>query len=239
MEWSQEELEKLSPILERIHENLRPLERKKILVLCSATGDVALWLAERMRGNNGKVIGLELDERLLDLSRRRTREQGLEKVIELYRADRYKIPFPDGEFDALVSEFILFPTPQPTEIGQPEMARVLKPEGVIVVTDVIVTKPIPNEVKERLRALGLDYLCEATQEDFRRWMREAGLMDVEVLDFTSLVERVWQEKRALDPAPEHRESYALLLDDPQFRLGEAIFYIYVRGVKPASAPEAS
>jgi len=230
MEWTREEIQELSPVLEAICEDLGSLEGKRVLVLCSAAGDVALWLGKRMEG--GKIIGLELDEGLLALSNKRVKERGLEEIIEFRKADRYKIPFPDGEFDALVSEFILYPTSQPTEIGQPEMARVLKPGGVMILTDVIVTKPIPDEAREGLRAIGLDYLCEATPEDFRRWMEGAGLVDVEVLDFTPLVERVWQVRRENDPAPEHREGYALLLDEPGFRLGETIFYIYVRGVKP-------
>lgn len=229
MEWSGGELGELSPILEQIYEDLKPLGGKKVLVLCSAGGDLALWLGERME--SGKVVGLELDEKLLEVSRERLKERGLEGLIEFHKADRYRIPFPDGEFDALVSEFILFPTPQPTEIGQPEMARVLKPGGVMVLTDVIVTKPIPDEPREKLRLIGLDYLCEATQDDFRRWMEEARLVDVEVLDFTSLVERVWRARRDRDPVLEHQEGYALLLEDPRLRLGEAIFYIYVRGGK--------
>jgi SAM-dependent methyltransferase len=230
MEWTREEIEELSPILERIQKDLTPLEDKRILVLCSAAGDVALWLGERAGG--GKIVGLELDEGLLELSRGRARERGLEEIIEFRKADRYKIPFADGEFDALVSEFVLFPTPQPTEIGQPEMARGLKPGGKMILTDVITTRPIPNEAREKLRAIGLDYLCEATQEDFRRWMEEAGLVDVEVRDFTLLVEQVWQARRDCDPASEHRAGYRFLLEDAKLRLGKGIFYIYVRGVKP-------
>lgn len=230
MKWSGGELERLSPILERISEDLAPLEGKKILVLCSARGDVALWLGERV-GSTGKVIGLELREELLELAGRRARGSGLEGVVEFRKADEYKIPFPRGAFDGLVSEFILFPTPVVTNIGQPEMARVLKPGGKMVLTDVIVTEPLPDEAEEKLRSIGLDYLCKATQEDFLNWMEEAGLIDVKLLDFTPLLRRVWQERRNGDRVPEHQEGYSLLLDDPKFRLGRAIFYIYIRGVK--------
>lgn len=230
MQWSGGELEKLSPILERISEDLAPLEGKKILVLCSARGDVALWLGERV-GPTGKVIGLELGEELLELSGRRAIESGLEGVVEFRKADEYKIPFPKRTFDALVSEFILFPTPVTTNIGQPEMARVLKPGGKMVLTDVIAAEPLPDEAGEKLRSIGLDYLCTATQEDFRSWMEEAGLVDVKILDFTPLLRQVWRERRNGDQVQEHQEGYSLLLDDPRFRLGQAIFYIYVRGVK--------
>ena len=40
--------------------------------------------------------------------------------------------------------------------------------------------------------------------------------------------RMWQTRRDRDPA-EHREGYALFLNvnELRFRLGEAIFYIYI------------
>ena len=163
-------------------------------------GDVALWLGERV-GSTGKVMVLDLSEELLDLARRRARERGLEGIIEFHKADKYKTTFPDEEFNALVSEFILFPAPMVTEIGQPEMARVPRRGGKMVLTDVIMTKSLSDGVRGKLRAIGLDYLCEATQDDFREWMEEAGLVDVEVLDFTPLVRRVWQERRPSTSMP--------------------------------------
>jgi len=49
------------------------------------------------------------------------------------------------------------------------MARVLKSGGIMALTDVIVTKPIPEDVRADFQAIGLDYLGEGTQEHFRRW----------------------------------------------------------------------
>jgi len=59
MKWSQSEIEMLSPILDRIRKDLELSENKKILVLCSAGGEVVLWLANKLKLE--KVIGLELD----------------------------------------------------------------------------------------------------------------------------------------------------------------------------------
>jgi ubiquinone/menaquinone biosynthesis C-methylase UbiE len=232
MDWRKGELERLLPILEGIGKDLVPLAGKRILVLCSAAGDVALWLGERA-GSTRKVIGLELSDELLLISRRRAEERGLAGICEFRKAERERIPYPEGKFDALVSEFILYPTPLPTEIGQREMARVLKSGGQMVLTDVIATKPVSEEEKKNLAAVGLDYLCQATQEDFRSWMEEADLVDVAVWDLTPLLQGVWEKRAARDPHPGHRQGYRLLLEDTELKLGEGIFYIYVRGRKPA------
>jgi SAM-dependent methyltransferase len=229
MKWTENEIALLAPVLERFEMDLMPLDGKNILVLCSAGGDVAFWLARRMK--QGKVTGIELGSQLLEHSRRQVKEQGLENIIEFHHAEKTRIPFPDSTFDALVSEFIVFPTPSPTEIGQPEMARVLKSGGIMALTDVIVVKPLPEDVRTEFREIGLEYLCEGTQDDFLRWMEEAGLVEAEVMDLTPVVRQVWEKRQSIS-RPKEPKGFTYLLDDPNFRLGDAIFYIYARGKKP-------
>jgi len=230
MKWSRTEIDHLLPILEQVSSDLVPVDGKKILVLCSATGEVAFWLGELME--QGKVTGLELDRESLVIARRAAHKMGLESVVEFQLAEKLRIPMPDSGFDGLVSEFVVYPTTTPTEIGQPEMARVLAPGGKMILTDVIVSRPLPQEVRDELKAIGLDYLCEVTQEDFQSWITGAGLVNVQVLDLTPTVRKVWEYRRAADRSAAHQTGYAYLLDDFKYGLGQAIFYIYARGEKP-------
>ena len=230
MKWNPAEIECLAPILKRLRASLAPLDGKHILVLCSASGEVPLWLAQSTA--HAHILGLELSQDGLAAARSSAVEKGLDRQVEFYPAQRNHIPFPDNTFDGLVSEFILFPTPMPTEIGQPEMARVLKPGSPMLITDVIVTKQLPAGERLALQAIGLDYLCEATPADFYAWMEGAGLANVAVEDLTPLVQPVWRRRQLEDPTPGQREGYSLLLDNPETRLSESIFYIYVRGKKP-------
>ncbi len=204
------------------------MEHLDVLVLCSAEGDIALWLAERLK--SGTVTGLELDGQLRDLARKRANERGVEKIVRFEKADRSRIWFANESFDLVVSEFVLFPTPNPTEIGQREMVRVLRHGGTIALTDIITTKPLPEAVRRELNAIGLDYLCDRTMDDFRHWMSDVGLVDVSVMDYTPIVRKVW-ENRKISSVPERGTPYRILLDDSEFQLGHSIFYIYVRGRK--------
>ena len=229
MKWSRGEIDQLSPIPEQISSDLSPVEGKSILVLGSATGEVAFWLGEMME--QGKVTGLELDPEALDLSKRAAHEMGLEGMVEFQPAEMQHLPLPKASFDSLVSEFIVYPTCAPTQIGQPEMARVLIPGGRMILTDVIVTRPLPEDVQGALELIGLDYLCEATPEDFRSWMVAAGMVNITLQDLTPLLRSVWEARRASDHSPSHHPGYSYLLDDPEIGLGHSIFYIYVRAEK--------
>ncbi len=58
--WSDTEKEKLSAvILEKFYQELKPLDGKNILVLCSCEGDVAFWLMNRTNDFSGEIVGLE------------------------------------------------------------------------------------------------------------------------------------------------------------------------------------
>lgn len=230
MRWSRNEVNRLSPILEQLSSDLAPVDGKNILVLCSSTGEVAFWLGEMME--RGHVTGMELDQASLDIARRSTYEMGLGQIVDFLPAEKQRILLPDSSFDALVSEFIVYPTSKPTEIGQPEMVRVLKPGGKLILTDVILTEPLPGQARQKLATIGLDYLCKGTLDDFRTWMADAGLIDVEVHDLTSTVRKVWEDRYAADFIPAHQPGYSYLLDDQQIGLGKTIFYIYVHGYKP-------
>jgi ubiquinone/menaquinone biosynthesis C-methylase UbiE len=230
MNWSRNEIERLSPILEQLSADLTPVDGKQLLVLCSATGEVAFWLGEMME--QGKVTGLELDPESLQIARRAAHQMGLAGLVEFLPAQKQLIPLPDASVDALVSEFVVYPTSAPTEIGQVEMARVLKPGGKLILTDVIITKQLPQHVRQALQSIGLDYLCEATQADFRSWMADAGLVNLRLLDLTPTVRNVWEYRRSSDRLSSHLAGYATLLDDPDLGLSGGIFYLYLSGEKP-------
>jgi SAM-dependent methyltransferase len=180
----------------------------------------------------GHVTGLELDPEALEIACRSAHEMGLEGIVEFISAQRDRIPVPDSNNDALVSEFIVYPTSTPTEISQAEMARVLKPGGRMILTDVILTRPLPSAVRQELGAIGLDYLCEGTPQTFRSWMADAGLTNIQVHDLTSTLRIVWENRSSTDLATVHQPGYSYLLHDPQIGLEKTIYYLYIYGEKP-------
>ncbi len=229
MKWTDPEIQILEPILQKLYEALKPLDGGNFLMLCSAGGEMVFRLAEKMR--SGHLTGVEVSPELVKKASRIAEEHHFRPELEFKETGRKKLAFDDDTFDGLVSEFIIFPTPAPTEMGQPEMARVLKSGGRMVITDVIVTHPVAEDQRGELLKIGLDYLCEGTAKDFHSWMEDAGLVDVKVEDLTAFVRPLWENRRRIDPEPSHRKGYELLLDESPLQLGQGMFYICVKGRK--------
>ncbi len=93
------------------------------LDLCCGTGDLALALRERI-GPDGRVVGSDFSEHMLDLARRKSAERGL--PVEFGWADALDLPYGDASFDAVTIGFGARNLAD-LDRGLAEMARVVRP----------------------------------------------------------------------------------------------------------------
>jgi len=77
-----------------------------VLDVGCGTGASALPAAEIV-GPRGRVVGVDLAERLLAIARGKAESQGLANV-EFRTGDMERLGYPDGHFDAVVSVFSIF-----------------------------------------------------------------------------------------------------------------------------------
>ncbi len=97
---------------------------QRVLDVATGTGLVARALARR----GAAVVGLDQSEPMLDAARARTREST--GSIELVRGEAERLPFGDGEFDALTFTYLLRYVDDPAATVR-ELARVVRPGGRI------------------------------------------------------------------------------------------------------------
>ena len=109
--------------------------RSDALDVCCGTGDLALELRRRI-GADGRVVGCDFSEPMLELARRKSGEEGL--PVEFGWADALELPYGDEGFDAVT---IGFGARNLADLGRglAEMARVLKPGGRLVILEI--TRP--------------------------------------------------------------------------------------------------
>jgi len=102
-----------------------------VLDVGCGTGASALPAAEKV-GSRGRVIGVDLAERLLAIARQKARDQGLANV-EFRSGDMERLGYPDGHFDAVVSVFsIFFVTDMVRQVR--ELWRMVRPGGTLAIT---------------------------------------------------------------------------------------------------------
>jgi SAM-dependent methyltransferase len=98
---------------------------QSVLDVGCGTGVLACAAAERA-GPKGRVVGLDPNERMLAVARRKT------AVVTWQLGRAESLPFADASFDAVVSQFaLMFFESKPTAIA--EMLRVLRPRGRLVI----------------------------------------------------------------------------------------------------------
>jgi demethylmenaquinone methyltransferase / 2-methoxy-6-polyprenyl-1,4-benzoquinol methylase len=105
------------------------------LDVCCGTGDLALELRRRI-GPDGRVVGCDFSEPMLELARRKSGEQGL--PVEFGWADALDLPYGDARFDAVSIGFGARNLAD-LERGLSEMTRVLRPGGRLVILEI--TRP--------------------------------------------------------------------------------------------------
>lgn len=105
-------------------------------------------VAAKKVGPEGKVIGVDMTEAMLDKARHAGNEAGF-KQVEFRHGHMEKLPVPDGWADMVISNGVLNLTPD-KKGTLCEMARVLNPRGRLQIGDIIVQKKVPDSAKSKI-----------------------------------------------------------------------------------------
>jgi arsenite methyltransferase len=124
---------------------LRPGERA-VDVGCGAGMDSLI--AGRMVGPEGRVIGVDMTQVMLEKARAAAEEAGLGNV-EFHQSYAEELPVPDGWADVVISNGVLNLMPDKAAVLD-EMFRVLRPDGRLQIGDILVQKAVPESAKRKI-----------------------------------------------------------------------------------------
>ncbi|MFD7560465.1 SAM-dependent methyltransferase [Streptomyces sp. NPDC059835] len=144
-----------------------------VLDLGSGYGGPARYLAGRFRC---KVVALNISEPPNERHRRTNTEQGLDHLIEVVTASFQDIPYPPESFDVVWSQDAFCHSGDRPRLLT-EAARVLKPQGEMVFTDLMAADTAPAEALHAAVAR-LEVDAFATPSFYRRTLTDLGMHQV-------------------------------------------------------------
>ncbi|WP_439598740.1 ArsR/SmtB family transcription factor [Falsiroseomonas sp.] len=106
-----------------------PAQLDRLVDIGSGTGR----LLEVLAGRCASALGVDASREMLALARARLSERGLNHCA-VRQADMYRLPLPDSAFDAATLQMVLHYAEDPAA-ALAEAARVLKPDGSLLVVD--------------------------------------------------------------------------------------------------------
>ena len=111
---------------------LKRIHPASILDVATGTGDFALQLHQSLKPQH--ITGIDLSQGMLDEACRKVKEKGLDQVITFEQGDCMALPMQDETFDAVTVAFGVRNF-EHLQQGYKEMARVLKPGGMLCVLE--------------------------------------------------------------------------------------------------------
>jgi SAM-dependent methyltransferase len=156
-------------------------EGETVLDLGSGAG-FDCFLAARRVGATGQVFGLDMTAEMVEKARRNAEKGGYDNVA-FKLGEMESIPLPADAVDAVISNCVINLSPDKRAVFE-EAYRVLKPGGRLMISDIVVTKPLPGFIRESVEAYIGCLSGAMVRDDYLACIAAAGFQDIEVVDET-------------------------------------------------------
>ncbi len=189
---------------------LRPGET--VVDLGSGAGMDA-FLAARQVGPSGRVIGVDMTDAMLEKARENARKAGLEGTVEFRKGNIEALPIESESVDAIISNCVINLSPEKDRVYR-EAYRVLKPGGRVMVSDIVLERPLPQAVMDSIDAylgcvggasLRAEYLETIAKAGFREVRVEREASFAGAFDFDD--PRLKEVMQRLDISEEQARGY--------------------------------
>ncbi|MFA5785816.1 MAG: arsenite methyltransferase [Actinomycetota bacterium] len=148
-----------------------------VVVDLGSGAGIDILLAGRKVGPTGRVIGVDMTDEMIERARENVAASGLDNV-EVRKGLIEDLPVESGSVDWLISNCVINLSPEKDRVFA-EIARVLKPGGRMLVSDIVV-EDLPAWARENAALYSSCIAGAISEKDYLGGLRRAGLVDVEV-----------------------------------------------------------
>lgn len=163
--------------------NFVDVKRGEILVDLGSGAGIDAFLASKLVGAEGKVIGIDITDEMLEKARKVAIKNNY-KNVEFRKGDiEEKIPIEDNSVDIVISNCVINLTSNKTNTFK-EIYRILKKDGQngrMIISDLITTKEISKD------DINTNNWCSCidgalTKENYLKSIKDAGFQTIEILN---------------------------------------------------------
>jgi SAM-dependent methyltransferase len=153
-------------------------EGEVVLDLGSGAG-LDMFVASKKVGDTGKVIGVDMTPAMIEKAEKNAEELGITNV-EFRYGDIEDMPVEDNSVDVVISNCVINLAPDKGKVFR-EAYRVLKPGGRVMVSDIVLSKPLPQEVSDQVVTYTGCIGGAILDEEYLQHMRDAGFKDARII----------------------------------------------------------
>lgn len=142
-------------------------------------GGFDCFLAAQKVGSSGKVIGVDMTPEMVKKAQANARKYGYLNV-EFRHGDIEDLPVEDSSVDVIISNCVINLAPDKEKVFR-EAFRVLKPQGKVFISDMVLLEDLPEELKNDSGLLAGCIAGAVLKEEYLRLLKKAGF-SVEILN---------------------------------------------------------
>lgn len=163
-------------------------EGDTVLDLGSGAG-LDCFLAANIVGEKGKIIGVDMTPEMLEKARKNARE-GQYVNVEFRLGEIENLPVADNSVDVVISNCVINLSPDKERVFS-EAFRVLKRGGRLMVSDLVLTKELPEFLKDSADAYIGCIAGAILIEQYQAAVSKAGFKDIKIIDSTKYPIEGW------------------------------------------------
>jgi arsenite methyltransferase len=142
-------------------------------------GGVDVFLAAQKVGENGNVIGVDMTAEMLEKARENARI-GNYTNVEFRAGEIENLPVEDDSIDVVISNCVVNLSPDKLATYR-EVFRVLKPNGRILISDLVTEGELPEDVRQSSEAWACCIAGAMETQEYLNTITKAGFRDVTIV----------------------------------------------------------
>jgi SAM-dependent methyltransferase len=197
-----------------------------VLDLGSGAGFDAFLAAPKV-GTAGKVIGVDMTPEMIEKAKANAVKGGFQNV-EFRLGEIENLPVSGSEVDVIISNCVINLSPEKEKVFK-EAFRVLKAGGRLMVSDLVLLKPLPEIVRQSVEAYVGCIAGAVMKDEYLAAIMAGGFRDVTVVG-----EDIYPVNLAVnDPVARAIYSDTSLVSDYAENISESVASIKISAVKPS------